>query len=287
MSASTQGATTGLSAFERNRFFYGLLMGVDQFQKDMNYSNGKRWLLNRLVTGSGVVCGLGVSADSTAAAGIVRIQPGVALDGCGHEIVVPAEVVIDARQLTDDQGTATGDPLTTGTVTLCLSYSESCADPVPVLVPDCDNRGNCAASTTREIYRVLVHEAEAGPAAAPTCGFPGLFDSSGASNGNLPDAIQSILDQRVSSACAAANGCACVPLASVDVKSGVVDQTGVRRLVYGNELLLELILCLAEQIAQIAPATSSPQLLRRKKSGPAPGSERRAASKRRKRSGGH
>ena len=73
MSASTQGATTGLSAFERNRFFYGLLMGVDQFQKDMNYSNGKRWLLNRLVTGSGVVCGLGVSADSTAAAGIVRI----------------------------------------------------------------------------------------------------------------------------------------------------------------------------------------------------------------------
>ena len=44
----------------RNRYFYGKLLDVAQFDVEQSYLNGKRWLLNRLVSGWGVICGLNV-----------------------------------------------------------------------------------------------------------------------------------------------------------------------------------------------------------------------------------
>ena len=53
---------TGLSAPRRNRFFHGKMMDVHHFELETDYGIGMRRLLNRLVTGSGVVCGLDVEA---------------------------------------------------------------------------------------------------------------------------------------------------------------------------------------------------------------------------------
>ena len=76
-----------LAAFVRNRYFYGKLLDVYHFDLESNYLNGKRRLLNRMVSGYGVVCGLdvqrGPSRDS------IVITPGLALDKWGNEIVVP------------------------------------------------------------------------------------------------------------------------------------------------------------------------------------------------------
>ena len=44
----------------RNRYFYMKLLDVYHFELETNYLNDKRWLLNRLVFGYGVVCGLDV-----------------------------------------------------------------------------------------------------------------------------------------------------------------------------------------------------------------------------------
>ena len=122
---------------ERNHFFYGMLMGAGEFQKDQSYFNHKRSLINRFVLGSGVVCGLNVVQDSETP-GMLRIEPGLALDASGNEIVVAAPVTIDPRRHTNDRGEPEGTPIETGTVEIRLAYAESKADHVPVLVADCD-----------------------------------------------------------------------------------------------------------------------------------------------------
>ena len=78
---------TGLVAPRRNRFFHGKMMDVDHFQMETAYGIDMRRLLNRLVTGSGVVCGLDVEAADGCA---VVVTSGVAIDRRGREIVVPA-----------------------------------------------------------------------------------------------------------------------------------------------------------------------------------------------------
>src|SRR5689334_21361389 len=118
---------TGLAAPERNRFFYGKLMDQAAFDRDQAYFNRKRWLLNRLLYGRGVLCGLQVEAGDN---GTVIVRPGVALDGFGREVIVPADTTVDPHQLTDDRGRPQGDPLQAGTVLLCLAYVERPADPV-------------------------------------------------------------------------------------------------------------------------------------------------------------
>src|SRR5690348_12830796 len=146
----------GVAVLERNRYFFGKLMDVAQFEKEQSYFRAQFALLNRLVIGSGVVCGLGVSADPNQA-GNVLVSPGVAIDGLGRLIVVPDPVSIDPAQPTDGKGQPQGPALDSGETIVCLAYAESCADPVAVLVSDCDNPGDCAASTIREGFRLVVN----------------------------------------------------------------------------------------------------------------------------------
>src|SRR5437879_10200568 len=105
MSPAIPGADSGLATLERNLFYYGKLMDVVHFSKEQDYFNRKRWLLNRLVVGSGVVAGLAITADQQ---GILTVQPGVAIDGLGREIIVPASVTLDSAKLTDEQGNDAG-----------------------------------------------------------------------------------------------------------------------------------------------------------------------------------
>lgn len=237
-----------LAAPERNHYFYGKLLDVQQLQKEQNYSILGRRRLNRLVLGHGVVCGLNVVADT---AGMVRIQPGVALDAWGREIVVPETVGINPHQLTDDQGRVTGEPIeTTGTVVeLCLAYAEKKTDLVPVLVPDCDTPGNCAPSTIREGFWVIVRLAEGEIPAPPSCqlaDFP------------LPATVplHDLLCERLSAPCPELPADPCVLLARVTLtlplNEGSINTHAGRRLVYSNALLYELLICLAERVGQVA-----------------------------------
>jgi hypothetical protein len=82
-------APPDLEVAVRNRYFYGKLLDVFHFELETDYMNGKRALLNRLVTGWGVVCGLDVLAVDDGDA--VYITRGVALDQWGREIIVPRD----------------------------------------------------------------------------------------------------------------------------------------------------------------------------------------------------
>src|SRR5688572_26139417 len=96
-----------LESLERNHYYYGKLLDAYHLQLEQSYGNKKRWLLNRLSLGSGVLCGLRVqlSSDGTRA----RVSAGVAIDGVGREIIVPVDSApIDVRQPTDACGRPEG-----------------------------------------------------------------------------------------------------------------------------------------------------------------------------------
>jgi hypothetical protein len=80
-----------LSPPRRNHFFYGKRMDVQHFQMEQDYGKLKQWLLNRLTLGKGVICGLKVSIDGDR----LCVDPGVAIDGLGREIIVPVRACID------------------------------------------------------------------------------------------------------------------------------------------------------------------------------------------------
>jgi hypothetical protein len=177
----------------------------------------------------------------------------MAVDWLGREIIVPQpSPPFDPRAVTDACGSPTGDRLEgEATVTVCLAYHECDAEPVPVLVGDCDTEKDCAPSTVRERYKVLVLEGEP-PAAGVECGMPELF----APGAGDEDALNrhARLAERVSQACPEVEGNACIVLAQIDlpdagqaITAEMVEQ-GCRPVVYSNELLMELLICLAERV---------------------------------------
>src|SRR3954447_1003562 len=82
-----EGRATGLRTPLRNAYYYGQLLGVANLELEADYGIGHRRLLNRLVLGWGVVCGLDVEAHDDGAT--VRVLPGLGIDGAGRELIVP------------------------------------------------------------------------------------------------------------------------------------------------------------------------------------------------------
>lgn len=227
---------------ERNRYFYGKLLDEASLRMEQSYFNQKRWMMNRLGLGSGVVCGLHVDVQGDC----VCIAPGVAIDTMGHEIVVPGAVPIDPRKVTDDRGVPTGEEINNGEKGyVCLAYRECLAEPVPVLVTDCDSTNQQAPSVIRESFCVIVKK---GP--APT--LPAVPDK------NLCDALsekdpeakrRKICEVLSSIPCSADDTCACVVLASIEMEDDKISvtQCDARPLVYSNPELFEMLICLSER----------------------------------------
>ena len=80
---------------ERNRYFYGKLLTVRDFEIEQRYARQKSQLMNRLSLGAGVLCGLGVTAsdDST-----LLIESGIALDYQGRMVVVEEELAVPEKK---------------------------------------------------------------------------------------------------------------------------------------------------------------------------------------------
>lgn len=108
--------------FERNRYFYGKLLTVRDFELEQKYFNDKRRLINRLLFGSGVVSGLQVIAvdDKT-----ISVETGMAIDCYGREIVVATPVTLKLSML---EGFTNNEYAKN--VYLCLAYDEKGKEPV-------------------------------------------------------------------------------------------------------------------------------------------------------------
>lgn len=106
--------------FERNRYFYGKLLSVEDFETEQKYFNDKRRTVNRFLFGSGVVCGLGVvEVDDES----ISVERGLALDFAGREIVLDEPAV---RKITELEGY--GGEEDESFYYLCLEYQEEAAE---------------------------------------------------------------------------------------------------------------------------------------------------------------
>src|SRR5687767_11304368 len=238
-----------LASPERNRYYYGKLLDAYHLELEQRYGNHKRWLLNRLSLGSGVLCGLDVQLSSDGRH--VKVGAGVAIDGLGREIIVPVDSgPIDVRQPTDDCGRPQGTPARANdVVTISICYMECEAEPAPAMVDACGDSNGCENGLVRERYRLIVARG-----VAPD---PGLIDAEQCNRifSDPPDGVsrRTVVCDTLGGSCDVDT--ICVPLAVIRFGDDgnvitPIEQCQHRRMLYSNAMLLDLILCLARRVDQ-------------------------------------
>lgn len=151
---------------ERNRYFYGKLMTVRDFTQEQQYFLAKRWLINRLLFGSGVIAGLQVAKSGADPTTSIEIQPGVAFDPLGREITVLA--VPGGNKFDLSKTIPAPAPPFTGDKKgfICLSLHECPKEPVPSLKSSpCDE--TCESNRWSEMFDLSWDE-ETGATPAPS-----------------------------------------------------------------------------------------------------------------------
>jgi hypothetical protein len=139
-------------SLDRNRYFYGKLMTVRDFTQEQLYFNAKRWLINRLLFGSGVICGLEVEVVTGSDPATIVIKPGLALDPLGREVTVidvPGGNKVDLTKLIP----VPSAPAVEANGFICLSHRQCPKDPVPSLKSSpCDEA--CESNRWSETFDV-------------------------------------------------------------------------------------------------------------------------------------
>jgi hypothetical protein len=262
----------------RNRYFYGKLLDVFHFELEQTYLNNKRWLLNRLVSGYGVICGLNVKLGSDGQS--VVVTPGVAIDKCGREIIVcqpsdPYTLPPPAATPTAGASAPGASPTSTtkgpgvaptgttasppaGTQTagsdctdtgvykhLCVCYHECLTDPSPALGGDCDTQASCAPGSIREKYCLKLCDGKLCP--APTTSPLQSVISGGALNYSMLATYVANLQ------CFNPGEDCCIPLANVQIPAQGQSYSqnsfdiSIRPLVYTVDMLYDLMLASMNQ----------------------------------------
>jgi hypothetical protein len=82
---------------ERNRYYTGKFMTARDFADEQKYLLSRHALINRLMHGWGIVCGLGVShhPNQQCAKRWVKVGAGIALDCCGRELFLPKDTAFE------------------------------------------------------------------------------------------------------------------------------------------------------------------------------------------------
>jgi hypothetical protein len=151
--------------FRRLRYFHGMLLDEKDFREEQQYHANKRRLLNRMLHGSGVVCGLELKGKKGKKS--IQVTPGLALDCSGNEIWVPKDLKIDLASLLPPKNKPKGEPdcrpvdeePNLKTYYIGIRYDERPTNPVSVYLPsgDCEER-TCENSRWKEGYCVEIVE---------------------------------------------------------------------------------------------------------------------------------
>ena len=208
--------------FERNNYFYGKQFTVRDLLQEQSYFNEKRRLVNRMVLGWGVVCGLDVDWEPEKREFIV--QTGMALDCCGREIIVcgPQRVAFEdyEEQYRDARGKAEQE----GKFVLCLEYDECHAEPVELPAVGCDDEERTEFNRVRDGFKLRIKKWEDACPKQPYGGDVCLdrFKHDAATAPETPDCgtetIHQHLCRHLKKDCPECEGCDCVVLATIYVR---------------------------------------------------------------------
>ncbi len=160
-----------LGDFKRNHYFTGKLLVERDFTDEQRFHIDKLRHHHQRLHGWGVVCGLKVKQHPSAQSDCLIIEPGTAIDCCGHEILVREEVPFHfsgAPALKALQALQPSDT-TPHTLQICIKYKECGTEQIPVLFDECGcDETRCAPNRILESYEldVLVVEPREPPEAS-------------------------------------------------------------------------------------------------------------------------
>lgn len=256
----TRGGACEFPYFERNNYYFGKLMTVRDFFAEQCYFNQKRWLINRMVNGWGVVCGLDVCepdvrksdpyGSSCVCNDSVIVTPGLAIDCLGREILVCDKQAVSLIPVEPDCSELTGKPEYSvqektsedETLVICLEYNE-CKTETINMPPtgNCNQQERCEFNRIMDNFRILTRRKADVCTDHPHDKICPLYDKS--------KTIHEFLSEKLKTCpscpeCADKSKIPCLVLAEISIKDGKynIDQSK-RKLVYRNPLLYDLIDC--------------------------------------------
>lgn len=274
------------SYFERNNFYYGKMLTARDLFREQCYFNEKRWLINRMVLGWGVVCGLDVKSVP-GKKNTWEITPGLAFDCCGREILVCEESqrVISENDL---EPRCKQDPQHQNTNNqnwvICLEYRD-CKTELFGLSPQiCDQKEISEYNRIRDSFRIRLRYEDDVSISEPygeICPLTEIKKSKITEHENCQEleSLHHYLCRKLTAddACHECHENECLILARLvpeekphrdpaqadkrqqkqtipgptDSASRTVDPCYKRRLVYGNPLLYDLIYCFHGDLPRI------------------------------------
>jgi hypothetical protein len=221
--------------FERNAYWMGKLMLPRDFIDEQRYVIDKLRHHHVHLHGWGVVCGLQVVPHDTAACRhrFVCVEPGVAIDCCGHDVILPERDCIDLLAVPAIKALLAAGDTAQHVLQVCIRYRECPTEQVPVLYDDCGCESErCAPNRILESCELAVLVDPAPPAEPPPALPCGDIWAERAAHCELCDTAD------------------CVVLATIDgyvagqpVEAAQIDNT-VRKLLPSNQTIKEVIDCL-------------------------------------------
>ena len=158
----------GLHTPKRSLYTDGALLTARDFQAEQDYHRGHRQMHNAMLHGTGSVCGLKIIEHPTP--GCRRdhlvIEPGLALDCCGQEIVVETRSLIDVAKLLDEDPDLVARLDGSRHLAVGIRRCDTGADPIPTILPSCDAPDGLQFSRVCEGFEIVlssVTDADAQP----------------------------------------------------------------------------------------------------------------------------
>ena len=228
--------------FQKNNFYIGKELTVRDSCAEQTYFDEKRWMLNRMVHGWGVVCGLKVSLKDRC----VYVESGLALDCCGKEILVCETASVELPKV-EECGTSEEAPGSLWHV--CLTYHKRPIEPITLRA--CDEQETVEGfNRVSETYSLELKSADKMrcPEGDPLYPLTAMREK-GCDNGECGDKSRALqvhdylTEQRMT--CPSCNASCCVVLGTIELKADRVGEldNSHRRLVYTNPVLRDLIDC--------------------------------------------
>jgi hypothetical protein len=234
---------------ERNNYYYGKTLSARDLSAEQAYFNQKRWLINRMTLGWGIVCGL----ETTLHGDCVVVERGLALDCCGRELLVCAREGVSVSRIADALKVDPAKDHCETRWALCLEYVECRTEPVN-LPRSCDHEGHGQEyNRIRDGYRLVIRPFDdecMGNHDESCCPYPGLGQAT---------SIHRALYER-SRECPACRDCECVLLTTGKLTTKANEPAQIelekdawkyRRTVYTNPALASLLHCFHPGLAHI------------------------------------
>ncbi len=242
--------------FERNNYYYGKLMTVRDFFQEQCYFNQKRWLINRMVGGWGVVCGLDVKRKPVDPNDLskgycndkVVVTPGLAIDCCGREILVCEEQTValipEECECYKEKKKPEQQEQGEKELVICLEFYECKTEPINLPPIACDQKEKGEFNRIRDSFKIRVVPASEVDTDDPCKHLCPFEDKS--------KAVHEYLCEELKEGCCECPERPCLLLAEVTVTPSEdphnpptieIDECSRRRIVYTNPLLYDLIDC--------------------------------------------